>query len=360
MMKSLGLLLIFSFGLLRAVEKDATGVRLKPTMPWSHSAPRMLFKGDGKLVTAYLAVDKESGSRKLRISLFDPKDGSEIAGRFYEVPAEDSTQDASVLLLSKDDHALYYVNLKGAPIILMIDANNLHLMSRSEMNLFGKNDYLPHAEVPTRQELILAAGSRVPGQAVHIISVDAIDVSKKIADFTVPAKSGWGTTYKLTSDGRAIWIGGGKHWRKTRLRDGELEGTIDAVNDVQEILPTPNGMIGLTDLAQSGFLQSFSDDGHQLQSKAMNGCGFVSGRIAPDPKYGVAVCESTGTSEWTFGKRANGNAIVFSAPSLNVITTVPVSQRAGGTAPAIWTSEKDVFVSENESQGSVRIWHFGR
>lgn len=360
MMKNLAMFLIVGFGLLKVADKDASVLRLKPSVPLAHSVPRTLFEVDGRLVIAYPAVDKQSGSRKLRISLFNPKDGSEVKGRFYDAPVEDSTQSSSVLLASKDNRALYYVNLKGAPIILMIDANSLDLLGRSETKYFGTNDYLPHAEITTQQELVLVAGSQVPGQAVHIVSVDASDVSKKVADFTVPAKPGWGTQYKLTSDGKAIWVGGGKHWRKTRLSDGQLEGTIDAVNDIHELLPIPSGVIGLTDLAQAGFLQSFSDDGHQLQTKAMNGCGFVSGRIAPNPGYGVAVCESTGTSEWTFGKRGSGRAIVFNVPSLNTVGTVSVSQRDKGYSPAIWITEKDILVSESDSQGSVRVWHLAR
>jgi len=360
MIKNLGLFLIVGFGLLKAVDTDASVLRLKPIVPLSHSAPRMLFEENGRLVIAYPAVDKASASRKLRIALFNPNDGSEVKGRFFDAPVEDSTEDSGVLLTSKDNRALYYVNLKGTPIILMIDADSLALISRSETGHFGTNDYLPHAEVTTKRELLLVAGSRIPGQAVHVVSVDASDVSKSVADFTVPAKPGWGSQYRLTSDGKAIWVGGGKHWRKTRLSDGQLEGTIDAVNDIQKLLPIPNGVIGLTDLAQAGFLQSFSDDGNQLQTKAMNGCGFVSGTIAFNSGYGVAVCESTGTSEWTFGKRANGRTIVFSVPSLNTVDTVSVSQHDKGYSPAIWITDKDALVSESDSQGSVRVWRLAR
>lgn len=231
MIKNLGLFLIVCFGLLKPIDVEASVLRLKPSVPLAHSAPKMLFEENGRLVVAYPAVDKASASRKLRIALFNPSDGSEVKGRFFDVPAEDSTEDSGVLLASKDNRALYYVNLRGTPIILMIDANSLNLLSRSETRHFGTDDYLPHAEVTTQRELVLVAGSRIPGQAVHVVSVDASDVSKSVADFTVPAKPGWGSQYRLTSDGKALWVGGGKHWRKTRLSDEQLTCSPKFVRD---------------------------------------------------------------------------------------------------------------------------------
>jgi hypothetical protein len=222
-------------------------------------------------------------------------------------------------------------------------------------------------ECVTETALLLSAGSKLPGKAVHLVALDSSDVSKTTLDEQISARPGWGQSYKLSFTGNSLWMGSGKYWLKIGIRSGQIESKITAQNDVHDWAVFSGGLIGITNLANAGYLQYFDEDGHQLRTMEQPGCGFVSVQLSPDERYGVAVCEKTGTIERNFGKTLERKAAVFECHTIASIKSISLTtmsfKTSSGTEdtrlwypqPTIWDSGQDIFIAVPEFSGTISL-----
>lgn len=329
--------------------------------------PRTLFTPDGKLMIAYRIAESKTESSGVRLVTVDGRTGTKIAEHYYSVPASGSTKISDGFLISPNGKSLYYVELTGAPVVLEVNAATLDVISKSTVSLFNAADFRPRVESATDNTLFLSAGSKLPGKAVHIIALDGRDLSKVIADEQVPARPGWDESYKLSIGGDSLWMGAGKYWLKVGIKSGQIETKIEAQNDLHDLAVSSSGLIGLTNLSSAGFLQFFNANGQQV--KTLNGpdCGFTSAHLSPDEKYGVAVCEKTGSTEWTFGKTLERKAVIFNLQTMAFVKTFPLPKMglktSSGTEnvrlwypqPMVWNSGQLILVDVPDLSGTVTM-----
>ena len=142
---------------------------------------------------------------------------------------------------------------------------------------------------------------------------------------------------------------------------------MEAQNDLHDLVVSSRGLIGLTNLSSAGFLQFFNANGQQV--KTLNGpdCGFTSAHLSPDEKYGVAVCEKTGSTEWTFGKTLERKAVIFNLQTMAFVKTFPLPKMGLKTSsgkenvrlwypqPMVWNSGQLILVDVPDLSGTVTI-----
>ena len=222
-------------------------------------------------------------------------------------------------MISHNGQSIYYVELTGNPVVLEINPSTLAIVSESTAKLFDSEDFSPHVEGATDNLLFLSAESKLAGKAVHIIALDRRDVSKTVIDRQISKRPGWGESYALSYGGDSLWMGGRKYWLRIGLKSGQIEAKMQAQNDVNSLVAFPSGLVGVTNLSSTGFLQLFDKQGHQLKTLVGPGCGFVSVSLSPNDEDGVAVCEKTGATEWSFGKTLERKAVVFDLQTMVAI-----------------------------------------
>jgi len=327
----------------------------------------MLFTPDGNLVVAYRISSAKNESSTLQIVVFDGKTGDQIRKHSYDVPATGPTKISDSFVISHNGQSLYYVELTGNPIVLEINTSTLGILSESTARLFDAKDFSPRVDGATDDTLFLSAESTLAGKVVHIIALDGRDLSKKVMDKQLSENVGWGKSYVLSYGGDSLWMGSGKYWMKIGVESGRVEARMNAQNDVNRWVTYSNGLIGMTNLSSTGFLQLFDKQGHQLKALVGPGCGFVSVRLSPDEKYGVAVCEKTGATEWSFGKTLERKAVIFDVQTMNPIKSIPLSKLSFKTSigtdderlwfpqPAIYDSEHTLWVAVPEFSGIIRL-----
>ncbi len=329
--------------------------------------PRTLFTRDGKLLVAFRAAQSEKESSILQVVEFDQKTGKQIAGHAYTVPSAGPSKISDGFVMSQDGRTLYYVELTGNPVILGINTSSLEVVSQSTSMLFGKADFVPRVELATDRSLFLSAGSKLVGKAVHLIALNSNDVSKVTLDEQIPARPDWGQSYTLSFTGSSLWMGSGKYWLKIDVKTGRVESRMTAQNDVHGWLVFSSGLIGTTNLASAGYLQTFDETGHQLKTMEQPGCGFKSVALSPDDMYGVAVCEETGTAEHSFGKTLGRQAVVFDRSTMTSILSVTLTTKslknlpgAGKTnvwspQPMVFDSASSILIAVPEFRGTVSL-----
>jgi hypothetical protein len=239
---------------------------------------------------------------------------------------------------------------------LEISTSTLGILSESTSNLFSASDFIPRVESATDDALFLSAASRLPGKAVHLVALSRSDVSKTVLNEQISARPDWGQSYRLSFGADSLWMGRGKYWLKIGIKSGQVEAKLTAQNDLHDLTVISSGMIGMTNLASAGSLQLFDSTGRQTKTLEQPGCGFVSVQASLDERYGVAVCERTGTTEWSFGKTLERKAIIFDSQTMALIATLPLSKMSlkssSGTddarlwypQPMIWDSGKLILV----------------
>ena len=328
---------------------------------------RMLFTADGKLVVAYRTAKSKDESSTLQVVVFDGRTGNQLAEHSYDIPSARRAKISDDFVLSRDGHCFYYIELTGNPIILEISASTLQVVSRSTAHLFEASDVLPRVEFATERGIYFSSSSRLPGKAVHIVALDAQDLSRSILDEYISKRLGLEQWYALSFQGDSIWMGGEKYWLKIGIRSGQVESKIQAQHFIGHLVAFSSGLIGMTNLSSTGFLQLFDKQGSQLKTLAESDCGFVSVSLSPNDKDGVAVCEKTGATEWSFGKTLERRAIVFDVQTMAAITSTPLSKLSFkisiGTddesiwfpQPAIYDSEHTLWMAVPEFSGIIRL-----
>jgi hypothetical protein len=317
---------------------------------------RVLFTSDGNLLVAYRTAQSKDESSTLQVAEFDGKTGRQIAKHSYTVPSAGHIKISDGFVMSRDGHSLYYVELTGNPVVLEISTSTLGILSESTSNLFSASDFFPRVESATADALFLSAASRLPGKAVHLVALSGSDVSKTVLNEQISARPDWGQSYRLSFGADSLWMGSGKYWLKIGIKSGQVEAKLTAQNDLHDLTVISSGMIGMTNLASAGSLQLFDSAGHQTKTLERPGCEFVSVQVSLDERYGVAVCERTGTTEWSFGKTLERKAIIFDSQTMALIATLPLSKMSlkssSGTddarlwypQPMIWDSGKLILV----------------
>lgn len=303
----------------------------------------------------------------LQIAEFDQINGEPIAEHAYAVPSTGAAKISDGFVMAQDGHSLYYIELTGNPVVLEIRTSTLEVLSQSTSKLFGAADFVPRVESVTDRALLLSAGSKLAGKAVHLIALDSNDVSKKTLDEQISARPKWGQSYTVSSTGNSLWMGSSKHWVEVGIRSGQVESQLSAQNDVHNWAVSSNGLIGITNLASAGYLQTFDETGHQLKTMEQPGCGFKSVQLSPDERYGVAVCEKTGTTEWNFGRTLLREGVIFDRDTMAPIMVIPLSTKSLKTSmgtedariwypqPAIWNSRQNIVIGMSELPRSVKL-----
>lgn len=326
-----------------------------------------LFTPGGNILVAYRIARSDSESSALRIAEFDGRTGRQIVQRDYAVPSSGPSKISDGFLAARDWQTIYFVELTGNPVVLAITTSTHAIQGESTAKLFGLSDFMPRVEGATDAALIFTAGSKLPGKAVHWVGLDCRDVSKITLDEQIPAKLGFGQSDSVSFAGDSLWMGSGKYWVKIGLRSGQVESKMTAQNDVHSWAVSPSGLIGITNLAGTGYLQSFDESGRQLGTMEQSGCGFVSVQLSASGRYGVGLCQKSGTNEWGFGKTLERRAFVFDFRNLAPIATFPVTtvsvRTSQGTEdarlwrpqPSIWNSDSDILVAVPEVSGRIRL-----
>ncbi|HEX3985305.1 MAG TPA: hypothetical protein VHX13_01750 [Acidobacteriaceae bacterium] len=328
---------------------------------------RMLFTPDGTFIVAYRTSSTKNESSTLQIVAFDGRTGHQIGKHSYDVPSAGPAKISNGFVISPDGQSIYYVELTGNPVALEINTSTLGIVSESTARFFDSNDFRPRVEGATNNLLFLSAESKLPGKAVHIIALEGRDLSKKTIDKQIPESAGWGKSYVLSYGGDSLWMGSGKYWLKIGLESGRVEAKMNAQNDVNRLMAFSGGLVGMTNLSSKGFLQLFDRQGHQLRTLEEPHCGFVSVRLSPDEKDGAAVCEKTGTTEWSFGKTLERKAVVFDARTMASINSIPLSKLSFKTSigtgdeslwfpqPAVYDSEHTIWMAVPEFSGIITL-----
>lgn len=344
------------------------GLSLRLSNSDLHRYPaRTLFTPDGKLLVAFRIAQSKNESSTLQIAEFDWRTGKQIAEHAYAVPSAGPAKVSDGFVMAQDGNSLYYVELTGNPVVLKISTSTLEILSQSTSKLFDAADFVPRVESITDRALFLSAGSKLPGKAVHLVALDSNDVSKTTLDEQISARPGWGQSYKLSFTGNSLWMGSGKYWLKIGVKSGQIESRLTAQNDVHDWTISSSGLIGMTNLASAGYLQTFDETGHQLKTMDQSGCGFKSVELSPDERYGVAVCEKTGTTEWSFGKTLGREAVIFDRDTMTFIMSIPLAtmslkitsgtenERIWYPQPMIWNSGQHILIAVPDFSNTVSL-----
>lgn len=328
---------------------------------------RMLFTPDGKLVVAYRTAKSKDESSTLQVVVFDGRTGNQLTEHSYDIPSARRAKIPDDFVLSRDGHFLYYIELTGNPIILGISASTLHVVSRSTAHLFEASDVLPRVEFATKRGIYFSSSSRLPGKAVHIVALDAQDLSRSILDEYISKRPGLEQWHALSFQGDSIWMGGEKYWLKIGIRSGQVESKIQAQHFIGHLVVFSSGLIGMTNLSSTGFLQLFDKQGSQLKTLVGPSCGFVSVSLSPNDKDGVAVCEKTGTTEWSFGKTLERKAVVFDVKTMTPIQSIPLwklslktsigtnDERLWSPQPVIYDSGQSIWTAVPDFSGVIKL-----
>lgn len=328
---------------------------------------RVLFTSDGNLLVGYRTAQSKDESSTLQVAEFDWKTGRQIAKHSYTIPSAGPVKISDGFVMSRDGHSLYYVELTGNPVILEISTSTLGILSESTSNFFSASDFIPRVESATDDALFLSAASRLPGKAVHLVALSRSDVSKTVLNEQISARPDWGESYRLSFGADSLWMGSGKYWLKIGIKSGQVEAKLTAKNDLHDLMVISSGMIGMTNLASAGSLQLFNSTGRQTKTLEQPGCGFVSVQVSLDERYGVAVCERTGTTEWSFGKTLERNAVVFDVQTMTPLKSISLSKQSLQTSiatndwrvwypqPTIWNSGQLILIAVPDFSGTISL-----
>ncbi len=351
---------------------------------------RMVFTRDGKLIIVYRLPKSKDDSSALRLLAVDPVTGRQVAARSHDVPYVGRVRIPDSFVLNREGSSIYYAELQPPEVVLALDVATLDVFSRSTKELFVNGDFLPHIAGSTAESLLMAAESALPDQnqtangavpsgtplaqpsyfltarAIHIVAVDARDVSRTSKNLRFEKRDWPVGVYALSHDGNSIWIGSATYLGKFGLEsDNPESSTLRAKEPVSQLFALSNSELGITDNQVKGWLQLFDQHGHETQMLYEADCGFVTASFSSDEKYGVAICDRTGMGEADFGKTRERKAVVFDTQKLAFISAIPLptqSLRAGaGTPqvrtayplPAIWHDGRRLLIAVPDWSGAV-------
>jgi hypothetical protein len=226
-------------------------------------------------------------------------------------------------------------------------------------------------QILTRSYPVLSAGPRkiadyfaesCSGQSIVYVELTgspvALEINSSTFDVKTETKSrtfNMGNIAPCRQAGRDSSLKG----REAQIR---VKNGLDAVEALDD-----GGFLGRSNRSVAGSLQLFDDEGSIEKTLKGSGCGFVSLALSPDQKYGVAVCDRTGTTEWTFGKTLGREAVVFNTASLAQVANMPLSKQSLQTSmatdewrvwypqPAIWDSKQCVVIAAPDFSGTIRF-----
>jgi len=311
---------------------------------------QVLFSPSGKLYAAYRVPGKSGTSSRLRVVLFDPVTGQQGNMRDYPVPGASLPRVATAFLLSQDGSTLVYAELHVPQVIVTIEAATLNPQSTSDASLFGEQDFAPHVSIVSTESLVLSAGKWThDGRATAVHEVRKISLSPRNLRQVLSEKS-----IPLDEDISEV-----AYWLKR----------VHTQREVGQVLPTNDGMLGLTNAMSEGWIQLFDQTGMELATLHNPDCGFVRASLSPDQQVGVAVCERTGLDETQFGETLRRDAVVFDVKTLKVIATIPTSRASvkehgpargdlwvSAPCPAAWHGKDRVLVALPDFPDSINIY----
>jgi hypothetical protein len=311
---------------------------------------QVLFSPSGKLYAAYRVPGKSGTSSTLRVVLFDPLTGQQINLRDYPIPGASLPRVATAFLLSQDGSTLAYAELHVPQVIVTIDAASLNPQSTSDASLFDEQDFAPHVSIVSTESLVLSAGKLThDGRTTAVHEVRKISLSPRNLRQVLSEKS-----IPLDEDISEV-----AYWLKR----------VHTQREVGQVLPTNDGMLGLTNAMSEGWIQLFDQTGKELATLRNPDCGFVRASLSPDQQVGVAVCERTGLDEAHFGQTLRRDAVVFDVKTLEVVATIPTSRASvkehgpargdlwvSAPCPAIWQGKDRVLVALPDFPDSINIY----
>jgi hypothetical protein len=186
------MLLVVSYSLTGIGQQEKPTKILRPPGADFEKAPgQILFSPDGKLYTAYRLTEETNNQGKLRVVVFNPTTGQQNAVRDYPLPPASFPRVSTNFKVSQDGSTLVYAELHAPRVILTIQTSTLKLLSTSDVNGLGADDFAPHICEVNKNSVTLSAerfdrrGKVAKSAEFRKLVLDVNDLHNVISDETL-------------------------------------------------------------------------------------------------------------------------------------------------------------------------------